>query len=99
MHSLKFKKKLKIAHRINQAFAFNSGIRANRTIQRTLDKDQKRLHVPMVDRTPVEAPPIVIAVVGPPGVRLFFFQLEMAQASIDWKDYFNSITCEELYKS
>ncbi|KAJ3296166.1 Glycoside hydrolase 2 (Mannanase, beta-galactosidase) [Rhizoclosmatium sp. JEL0117] len=50
-----------------KAFAFNSGIRANRTIMRNMDKDQTRLHVPMVDRTPDIPPPIVIAVVGPPG--------------------------------
>lgn len=58
---------------ISQAFAFNSGSRANKTIQRNLDKDQKKLHVPLVDRTPVEAPPVVIAVVGPPGVIIFTF--------------------------
>jgi ribosome biogenesis protein BMS1 len=29
---------------------------------------EKRLHVPMVDRTPEEPPPVVVAVVGPPGV-------------------------------
>ncbi|KAJ3031359.1 UNVERIFIED_CONTAM: Glycoside hydrolase 2 (Mannanase, beta-galactosidase) [Siphonaria sp. JEL0065] len=50
-----------------KAFAFNSGVRANRTIMRNMDKDQTRLHVPMVDRTPDIPPPIVIAVVGPPG--------------------------------
>ncbi|KAJ3398596.1 Glycoside hydrolase 2 (Mannanase, beta-galactosidase), partial [Chytridiales sp. JEL 0842] len=32
-----------------------------------MDKDQTRLHVPMVDRTPLEPPPVVVAVVGPPG--------------------------------
>jgi len=35
------------------------------------DKSQvkeKRLHVPLVDRLPEEAPPLVVAVVGPPGV-------------------------------
>jgi len=30
---------------------------------------ERRLHVPLVDRLPEEAPPIVVAVVGPPGVR------------------------------
>jgi len=30
---------------------------------------EKRLHVPMVDRTPEEPPPVVVAVVGPPGVN------------------------------
>jgi len=29
---------------------------------------EKKLHVPMVDRTPEEPPPVVVAVVGPPGV-------------------------------
>ncbi len=29
---------------------------------------EKRLHVPLVDRLPEEAPPIIVAVVGPPGV-------------------------------
>lgn len=29
---------------------------------------EKRLHVPLVDRLPEEAPPLVVAVVGPPGV-------------------------------
>ncbi|RMZ82512.1 hypothetical protein DV737_g1977, partial [Chaetothyriales sp. CBS 132003] len=32
------------------------------------DIREKRLHVPQVDRLPDEAPPIVVAVVGPPGV-------------------------------
>ncbi|KAJ3328140.1 Glycoside hydrolase 2 (Mannanase, beta-galactosidase) [Blyttiomyces sp. JEL0837] len=31
-----------------------------------MDKDQTRLHVPLVDRTPLEPPPMIIAVVGPP---------------------------------
>lgn len=30
---------------------------------------EKRLHVPLVDRLPEEAPPVIVAVVGPPGVR------------------------------
>jgi ribosome biogenesis protein BMS1 len=29
---------------------------------------EKRLHVPLIDRIPEEAPPIIVAVVGPPGV-------------------------------
>ncbi|KAJ3209474.1 Glycoside hydrolase 2 (Mannanase, beta-galactosidase), partial [Dinochytrium kinnereticum] len=49
-----------------KAFASYSGRRAEKTIRRNLDKDQSKLHMPMVDRTPEEAPPIVIAVVGPP---------------------------------
>lgn len=32
---------------------------------------EKRLHVPLVDRLPEEAPPVVVAVVGPPGVSSF----------------------------
>jgi ribosome biogenesis protein BMS1 len=36
-----------------------------------MDIGEKKLHVPQVDRTPIEAPPIVVAVVGPPGVSKF----------------------------
>ena len=35
---------------------------------RTLDKKEKKHHVPVVDRTPVEPPPILVAIVGPPKV-------------------------------
>ncbi|KAJ3093944.1 Glycoside hydrolase 2 (Mannanase, beta-galactosidase) [Phlyctochytrium planicorne] len=49
-----------------KAFASYSGRRAEKAIRRNLDKDQSRLHLPLVDRTPEEAPPIIIAVVGPP---------------------------------
>lgn len=31
---------------------------------------EKRLHVPLVDRIPEEAPPLIVAVVGPAGVSL-----------------------------
>lgn len=39
-----------------------------RQAMRTADISQKKLHVPMVDRTPDEAPPpVIVAVMGPPG--------------------------------
>ncbi|KAF9580192.1 Glycoside hydrolase 2 (Mannanase, beta-galactosidase) [Lunasporangiospora selenospora] len=41
--------------------------KAEKAARRNLDRDQSRLHVPLVDRTPMEAPPVVVAVVGPPG--------------------------------
>ncbi|KAF9319902.1 Glycoside hydrolase 2 (Mannanase, beta-galactosidase) [Podila horticola] len=50
-----------------KAFGFLSGRRAEKQARRNLDRDQTRLHVPLVDRTPMEAPPVVVAVVGPPG--------------------------------
>lgn len=51
-----------------KAFAFNSAIRAERKFRRKQDIDTKKQHVPLVDRTPLEPPPILIAVVGPPKV-------------------------------
>ncbi|KAF9977965.1 Glycoside hydrolase 2 (Mannanase, beta-galactosidase) [Actinomortierella ambigua] len=50
-----------------KAFGFASGRRAEKQARRNMDRDQTRLHVPLVDRTPMEAPPVVVAVVGPPG--------------------------------
>jgi ribosome biogenesis protein BMS1 len=46
-----------------------SGRRAERQGRRTAEKDQTKLHVPLVNRTPDdEPPPVIIAIVGPPGV-------------------------------
>lgn len=53
-----------------KAFTFQSAGRAEKTARRNFDLGEKKLHVPLVDRTPIEAPPVVIAVVGPPGVSL-----------------------------
>jgi ribosome biogenesis protein BMS1 len=52
-----------------QAFAPKSGRRADRQGRRKVEKDQTRLHVPLVNRTPDEdPPPVIVAIVGPPGV-------------------------------
>ncbi|KAG5892002.1 hypothetical protein JTB14_007750 [Gonioctena quinquepunctata] len=51
-----------------KAFAFNSAIGAERRFRRKQDLNTKKQHIPLVDRTPIEPPPIIIAVVGPPKV-------------------------------
>ena len=51
-----------------KAFTYKSAIRAARATRRTLDKKSKKEHIPAVDRTPVEPPPVCVAVVGPPKV-------------------------------
>ncbi|KAJ3560986.1 hypothetical protein NP233_g10477 [Leucocoprinus birnbaumii] len=52
-----------------KAFAPKSGRRAERQGRRAVEKDQTRLHVPLVNRTPDEnPPPVIVAIVGPPGV-------------------------------
>ncbi|KAF7792582.1 hypothetical protein EIP86_003676 [Pleurotus ostreatoroseus] len=52
-----------------KAFAPRSGRRAEKEGRRTAERDQTRLHVPLVNRTPDdEPPPVIVAVVGPPGV-------------------------------
>ncbi|KAF9730895.1 hypothetical protein PMIN06_005835 [Paraphaeosphaeria minitans] len=51
-----------------KAFAFNAPGRLAKQAARSHDVKEKRLHVPLVDRLPEEAPPIVVGVVGPPGV-------------------------------
>lgn len=53
----------------SQAFAPKSGRRADRQGRRNVERDQTRLHVPLVNRTPDDdPPPVIIAIVGPPGV-------------------------------
>ncbi|TDL22090.1 DUF663-domain-containing protein [Rickenella mellea] len=52
-----------------KAFAPKSGRRADRQGRRNVERDQTRLHVPLVNRTPEDhPPPVIVAVVGPPGV-------------------------------
>lgn len=51
-----------------KAFAFNSAVRAERRFRRKQDIETKKQHIPVIDRTPIEPPPILIAVVGPPKV-------------------------------
>ena len=52
----------------SKAFTYKSAVRAARATRRTLDKASKKQHVPTVDRTPLEPPPVCVAVVGPPKV-------------------------------
>jgi len=51
-----------------KAFAVANPGKLAKAAVRSSDIKEKRLHVPQVDRIPEEAPPIVTAVVGPPGV-------------------------------
>ncbi|XP_073836129.1 ribosome biogenesis protein BMS1 homolog [Musca autumnalis] len=75
------KKKLKAKKESNQkeptlsarqrnpkAFAINSAISAERNFRRKEDLTAKKQHIPVVDQTPDEPPPVLIAVVGPPKV-------------------------------
>ncbi|KPJ11517.1 Ribosome biogenesis protein BMS1-like [Papilio machaon] len=51
-----------------KAFAIQSAVRAERQFRRREDVISKKQHIPQVDKTPLEPPPIVVAVVGPPRV-------------------------------
>ena len=51
-----------------KAFAYAAPGRLAKQAARSHDVKEKRLHVPLVDRLPEEAPPLVVGVVGPPGV-------------------------------
>ena len=51
-----------------KAYTFKSAVRAARATRRTLDKQSKKHHIPVVDRRPREPPPAVVMVAGPPRV-------------------------------
>ncbi|XP_041829194.1 ribosome biogenesis protein BMS1 homolog isoform X2 [Melanotaenia boesemani] len=51
-----------------KAFAVQSAVRMARSFHRAQDIKAKKHHIPVVDRTPLEPPPVVIVVVGPPKV-------------------------------
>lgn len=51
-----------------KAFAVQSAVRMAKTFHRAQDIKTKKHHVPLVDRTPLAPPPVVIVVMGPPKV-------------------------------
>ncbi|XP_053496000.1 ribosome biogenesis protein BMS1 homolog isoform X1 [Ictalurus furcatus] len=51
-----------------KAFSVHSAVRMARTFHRTQDIKTKKHHIPLVDRTPLEPPPVVVVVMGPPKV-------------------------------
>ena len=55
----------KAKNRNAKAFAIKSAVKAERQFRRKQDLTAKREHIPLVDRSPVEPPPYVVAVVGP----------------------------------
>lgn len=62
------KKKLHSQGHNAKAFAVNAPGKLQRMAKRSSDLNEKKLHVPMVDRTPDDdPPPVIVAVVGPPG--------------------------------
>lgn len=61
-------KKKHTGDRNPKAFGYANPGRLAKQAVRSHDIKEKRLHVPLVDRLPEEAPPMIVAVVGPPGV-------------------------------
>lgn len=51
-----------------KAYTYKSAVRAARSTRRTLDKQSRKHHIPVVDRRPREPPPAVVMVAGPPRV-------------------------------
>ncbi|XP_073159506.1 uncharacterized protein [Henckelia pumila] len=51
-----------------KAFAFTSTVKAKRLQARATEKEQRKLHVPTIDRTTGEPAPFVVVVQGPPQV-------------------------------
>ncbi|KPM36410.1 Ribosome biogenesis protein bms1 [Neonectria ditissima] len=64
----KKEKKEHTGERNPKAFAFSRPGKLQRQAARSQDVREKRLHVPLVDRLPEEAPPRLVTIVGPPGV-------------------------------
>ncbi|ETS82490.1 hypothetical protein PFICI_04366 [Pestalotiopsis fici W106-1] len=67
-HRAAKEKKQHSGDRNPKAFAFSNPGKLARQAARSGDIKEKRLHVPLVDRLPEEAPPRLVTIVGPPGV-------------------------------
>eukprot|EP00798_Chlamydomonas_sp_ICE-L_P024733 gene24733-10369_t len=57
----------KAARQNPRAFAFQSAGKAKRNQSRSSEKDQRRMHAPMMERAVDEPPPLMVLVHGPPG--------------------------------
>ncbi|SPO05877.1 related to GTP-binding protein Bms1p, required for distinct steps of 40S ribosome biogenesis [Cephalotrichum gorgonifer] len=64
----KAKEKKKQTGENPKAFAFANPGKLQKQAARSHDIKEKRLHVPQIDRLPEDAPPRLVAIVGPPGV-------------------------------
>ncbi|MQL73194.1 hypothetical protein Taro_005538 [Colocasia esculenta] len=62
------KKKKHDKNKNPKAFAFSSSVKAKRLQSRATEKEQRRLHVPIIDRSTGDPAPYVIVVHGPPKV-------------------------------
>ncbi|KAG5226352.1 ribosome biogenesis protein BMS1 [Salix suchowensis] len=51
-----------------KAFGFSSSVKAKKLQSRTVEKEQRKLHVPTIERNYGEPPPFVVVVHGPPQV-------------------------------
>ncbi|CAJ2514266.1 Uu.00g023850.m01.CDS01 [Anthostomella pinea] len=68
-HRKSKEKKKQVGDRNPKAFGFASAGKLQRAAARSSDIREKRLHVPLADRSPdVEPPPRLVTIVGPPGV-------------------------------
>jgi ribosome biogenesis protein BMS1 len=55
-----------------QAFGVAGGKSVQRSVQRKSDKEQTRIHIPVLEQAAETPPPFVVAVVGPPKVKYLF---------------------------
>ena len=55
-----------------QAFGFRSNVKAKKLQSHAMEKEQRKLHIPKVDRNFGDLPPYVIVVHGPPKVACVF---------------------------
>jgi ribosome biogenesis protein BMS1 len=54
-------------HRDPRAFGVHKARRAQRAVQRNLDRGHRKEHEELADRKALLAPPVVVVVMGPPG--------------------------------
>uniref|UniRef100_A0A0N4ZZ43 Bms1-type G domain-containing protein n=1 Tax=Parastrongyloides trichosuri TaxID=131310 RepID=A0A0N4ZZ43_PARTI len=52
----------------SKAFTFKSAIRARDGIRRSANISERKKHIPLIDTTPLEPPPIIVAIAGPSNV-------------------------------
>ena len=76
-----------------KGFAFNNPVAVAREMRRKLDNQTKRHHMPKVDRTTLDPPPRVVAIVGPPKVKSCKGTLHQVDYFKGWQEYVDYVAC------
>uniref|UniRef100_A0A1I7X101 DUF663 domain-containing protein n=1 Tax=Heterorhabditis bacteriophora TaxID=37862 RepID=A0A1I7X101_HETBA len=81
-----------------KAFTFHSAVAAEKAIRRAADINERKKHILYMDRKPVLPPPIIVAIVGPSKVGIFFIIIKSNTYRVLYKNFFQVNKTKKIMK-